>query len=311
MRANTVYKRAYNQCLDILAGRPLGAWPVSEARLAGLLAVSRTTVRAILASLDEREILRGAGGARALHRLPDPRDYFPDRQTETVAQAVARRFMQWVLEGDCRPGQTISALDLARRFGTSTTAVREYLTHFARFGLIERRQNSGWIFVGVTRDFATEIYEVREMFELRSARAFIALPGDDPAWADLDAIEREHHRLLRDPDGRDTDFARLDERLHRLVYDAARNRFMREFYDLIAFVFHYHYQWNKADERERNRVALEEHLVYIAALRSRDARAVDAACRAHLRTVRATLLRSIGPEPARAGVLSRPASGPA
>ena len=44
---------------------------------------------------------------------------------------------------------------------------------FSRFGLIEKRPNSHWVLKGFTRDFALELTEVREMFELRSA----ARPG--------------------------------------------------------------------------------------------------------------------------------------
>jgi DNA-binding GntR family transcriptional regulator len=58
-------------------------------------------------------------------------------------------------------------------------------------------------------------------------------------------------------------------------------------------IFHYHYQWNKAQERERNEVAVGEHLAYIAALKSRDLGKVDAACRKHLKSARHTLLTSI------------------
>ncbi|WP_298951160.1 GntR family transcriptional regulator [uncultured Methylobacterium sp.] len=297
MKANTVYKRAHNQCLALLAGRPLGEWPCSEAELAETLDVSRTTVRAVLAGLTETGITRAEGPRRALHRHPVPADYFPDLQTETVAQVVERKFMQWVLQGDCRPGEVVHASELARLFGTSTTAVREFLTRFSQYGLLKRRENSGWIFAGVTPDFAAEIYEIREMFELRSARRFVELDPASPAWAALDAIEAEHHRLLAEIDARYTDFSHLDERLHRLIHEASRNRFIRDFYDVIAMIFHYHYQWDKADEKERNRVALTEHLDYIAALRSRDLRLVDAKCRAHLRTARATLLRSLASGP--------------
>ena len=62
---------------------------------------------------------------------------------------------------------------------------------------------------------------------------------------------------------------------------------------MISIIFHYHYQWDKTDEKERNIVAIGEHLDYIAALRSRDLRLINAKCRAHLRSARATMLRSI------------------
>jgi DNA-binding GntR family transcriptional regulator len=58
-------------------------------------------------------------------------------------------------------------------------------------------------------------------------------------------------------------------------------------------IFHYHYQWNKADERERNAVAITEHLDYMKALQTRDPKRIEAACRKHLASARETLLRSI------------------
>jgi DNA-binding GntR family transcriptional regulator len=57
-------------------------------------------------------------------------------------------------------------------------------------------------------------------------------------------------------------------------------------------IFHYHYQWTKHDERQRNEVAIREHLAYIEALFSRDTSMVELACRAHLAAAKQTLIRS-------------------
>ena len=300
MKGNTVYKRAFNRCLAKIADARLGTPLPSEAELGTELDVSRTTVRAVLASLGQAGLVAVVGGRRCIARHPTVEEYFPEAETEPVGAAVERQFMEWILQGDFRPGQFINCAELARTFNTSTTAIREYLTHFNHFGLLERRPNSAWVFKGITTDFAAEIYEIRELFELRSANRFAELPADAPAWGMLDAIERDHHQLLADIEVRYRDFSRLDERLHRLIHDASRNRFMLDFYDVISMIFHYHYQWNKADEKERNIVAIHEHLAYIAALRSRDPAAIDAKCRAHLTTARKTLLRSINVGPFRA-----------
>ncbi|MFC3124431.1 GntR family transcriptional regulator [Pseudoroseomonas globiformis] len=297
MRGNTVYKRTYNQCLRLLAARPLGEWSGSEAELSETLDVSRTTVRAVLAGLAKAGLVTPQRGGRILRRHPDATDFFPEPQTESVAHRVERKFMQMVLHGDYQPGQMVNTSDLARQFGTSASAVREYLTQFSRFGLLERRENSGWIFKGITSDFAKEIYEIRELFELRSARRFMDLPDTTRAWKELETIEREHWALLEQIDEQYSDFSALDEKLHRLIHEASGNRFIQNFYDVISLIFHYHYQWDKSDEKERNVVAIHEHLDYIAALRSRDLRAVDAKCRVHLRTARLTLLRAIGIRP--------------
>ena len=58
-------------------------------------------------------------------------------------------------------------------------------------------------------------------------------------------------------------------------------------------IFHYHYQWDKRDERERNVAAIREHLDYIEALESRNAAAIAKRCNAHMTTALSTLLASI------------------
>ncbi len=293
MKGNAVYKAAYNRCLDWLSAHAVGERMPSNSELATLLAVSRTTVRSVLASMAEAGILSFDGANHALVRSPDEADYFPETQTMSAGAAVERRFMEWILQGDFKAGQSLNSAELARKFGTSTTTIREYLTHFQHFGLIERRPNSAWVFRGITPDFTEEIYEVREMFELRAARHLIRMPDDARCWKDLDAIEAEHHALLADVDRRYKQFPALDERLHRLVHDASRNRYIIEFYSVVSAIFHYTYQWNREDEKQRNTKAMTEHLDYIAALRRRDPEAIEATFRAHLGTARQTMMRSI------------------
>ncbi len=228
-----------------------------------------------------------------LVRHPVPTDHYPDLETEQLGVIVEKRFMKWILDGDCKPGQQINGLELARQFGVSTSAIRDYLNRFSRFGLLERRPSGGWAFKGFTNQFAEELFEVREMFELRSAQQFVDLKPDDAAWGALARIKQEHLVLQEQVDSRFADFSELDERFHRLINDASRNRFIVSFYDLISMIFHYHYQWNKWDEKQRNIAAIREHLVYIEALESRDRATAMEGCRAHMATARATLMASI------------------
>ena len=294
MKSNTVYKRALNRCLTVVAACEVGADLGSETRLARTLGVSRTTVRAVLSALHDAGVVTVSGARKVVCRHPAAADFFPDVETESARGIAEKKFMTWILHGDCHPGQQVNGLDLARQFGVSTSTIREYLNHFSRFGLIERRPNSSWVFRGFTEEFALELCEVREMLELRSAQKF-AEPGiADATWEKLETIERQHVELLAKIDRRFKDFSELDERFHRLINDISRNRFFADFYDIISMIFHYHYQWSKADEKERNIIAIEEHLAYIAALKSRDRAAIVAASQAHMRTARATLLRSIG-----------------
>jgi DNA-binding GntR family transcriptional regulator len=206
--------------------------------------------------------------------------------------------MQRILSDDAAPGMQINELELAREIGTGTTSVREFLIRFSRFGLIEKRPNSHWILKGFTREFALELADVREMFELHSAADFGRLPKDHAAWQHLAVIKQDHLDVLADMDRRYKEFSALDERFHLLIHRASKNRFIADFYDAIAIVFHYHYQWNKAAARQRNERAIHEHLDYIAALESGDQAQIDFSARLHLRSARQTLLQSLPQNPA-------------
>jgi DNA-binding GntR family transcriptional regulator len=295
LKTETVYKRAFNELLEFLSEMPTGSLLPSENDLASRLAVSRTTVRKVLREFEQRQLIVADGVSRRLLRRPRVDEPFPDAETVSTAAQVETRFMEWMLRGDLEPGAAINGLELARQFGVSTTGIREFLNRFARFGLIERRPNTRWVFKGFTTDFALELFDIRELFELRSALAFLQLPRDSPLWSRLAALRAEHEQLLVEIDTRFHDFSDLDNRFHRLVHDASHNRFIEDFYDVIAFIFHYHYQWNKVLEKPRNRVAILEHLDYIDALFSRDAKRVETACRRHLTSARETLLASLAP----------------
>ncbi|MBX3580344.1 MAG: GntR family transcriptional regulator [Rhizobiaceae bacterium] len=292
MKTDTVFKRAFNDALDLVSRIPCGAPLPSENTLGARLGVSRTTVRKVISALETQGIVSGSGRERMVTAARETMRPFPHSETIPMAAQVEERFMEWLLRDNARPGTAINELELARKFGVATTGIREFLNRFQRFGLIEKRPNSGWVFKGFTTSFALELFEIREMFELRSARALAALPDDSPHWAQLEAIQREHLQLLDDIETRFHDFSDLDSRFHRLVSSAAPNRFIDSFYDIITVIFHFHYQWNKQDERQRNEVAIREHLTYIDALFSRNISIVELACRAHLGSARETLLRS-------------------
>ena len=248
---------------------------------------------------EHRGVVTGGGIHRIVASVKAARatPRFPEAETVPLSAQVERRFMEWMLRDNAQPGTAINELELARHFGVATTGIREFLNRFQRFGLIEKFPNSGWVFKGFTPEFSLELFEIREMFELRSAMAFAALPRESPMWAELDRLETEHVQLAGDIAARFNEFSELDERFHRLIHRASLNRFIVDFYDVIAMIFHYHYQWNKAGERQRNEVAVQEHLAYIAALRSRDPARVDAACRRHLKSARHTLLTSMPETP--------------
>jgi DNA-binding GntR family transcriptional regulator len=292
MKTDAVFKRAFNDAIDLISKLDDGEPLPSENTLSARLGVSRTTLRKILSTLGARGVVTGSGRQRFVGSTKHATQRFPDAETVPMSEQVEKRFMEWMLRDDTRPGTSINELDLARQFGVATTGIREFLNRFQRFGLIEKRPNAGWVFKGFTSSFALELFEIREMFELRSAVAFAALTETSPHWQQLESLRHEHLSLLTEIEQRYHDFSDLDSRFHRLINSAAPNRFIEDFYDIITLIFHYHYQWNKHDERQRNEVAIREHLTYMEALLSRNTSIIELACRAHLASAKETLMRS-------------------
>ncbi|QKK24886.1 GntR family transcriptional regulator [Rhizobium hidalgonense] len=293
MRTDTTFKRAFNDMIDIIRTLDPGTELPSENALRAQLGVSRTTVRKVLAGMSARGIIVSEAHRRIVREQPLQTERYPQQETLAISEQVETSFMEWMLRGDICPGTEINEAELARQFSAGTTIVREFLNRFQKYGLIEKRPNAGWVFKGFTANFALELFEIREMFEMRSARLFAALPDNSPVWKQIQSMQAAHLELLADIDARFQDFSELDSRFHRLITAVAPNRFIESFQDVITMVFHYHYQWNKRDERARNEVAIKEHLALIDALKSRNIASIDRACRLHLTSARETLLNSI------------------
>src|SRR5690349_3828635 len=185
MKTDTVFKRAFNDALDMISVLDVGEPLPSENTLGQRLRVSRTTVRKVLAELTSRGVVGGDSDGHSVRSAGQLSDRFPEAETVSMSEQVERRFMEWMLRDDARPGTIINELELARQFGVATTGIREFLNRFQRFGLIERRPSAGWAFKGFTPSFALDLFEIREMFELRSARLFAALPSSSPLWRQM------------------------------------------------------------------------------------------------------------------------------
>lgn len=222
MKTDTVFKRAFNDALDLVSKLKDRELLPSENLLSARLGVSRTTVRKVLARLSERGLVSGSGAQRTVRLTRAKIHRFPEAETVPTADQVERQFMEWMLRDNACPGTMINELDLARRFGVATTSIREFLNRFQRFGLIEKRPNAGWVFKGFTSAFALELFEIREIFEMQSAKAFAALPKTSPLWEELDLLRREHLALLEAIDHRYPDFSDLDSRFHRRQFGFAK-----------------------------------------------------------------------------------------
>lgn len=292
-RTDARFREAFNSLLDLCGGLAPGDSLPSEAALAERMNVSRTIVRGALRDLDERGLLQWDGRSKTLVRHPEPADRIELRGDGVSLNELETRFLDWILRFDVPADTPLNITQLARQFGVTPYTLQEFLSGWSRFGLVQRRPRGGWLLLGFTADYAVELSDFRAILEVDAVRHLVALPPDDSVWSTLEGLRADHHALLHRIETGYHDFSKLDERFHTVVTGVVRNRFVVEFQKVVSLIFHYHYQWDKTDERQRNEAAIREHLLWIEAMQRRDEEAAVAAARAHLATSKQTLLSSL------------------
>src|SRR3954451_10284240 len=108
-------------------------------------------------------------------------------ETRTVAQAVTERLRDAILSGEIPAGTRLRHVDMTRRFGVSTTPVREAFVTLQAEGLLLGDAYRGVVVFRPTRADLRENYEIRTALgALAAARAAeSATPAD---VADLRAL---------------------------------------------------------------------------------------------------------------------------
>lgn len=310
-RTDERFREAYNTLLDYCGTLEPGESLPAELLLSSRLEVSRTIVRSALERMHSETIIHWSGRDKTLLRHPLPRDRLETQGGAISEEELERQFLDWILRADIPPQTALNVTDLSRRFQIPAYAFQEFLASLSRFGLVRRRPRGGWEMVGFTRDFAVELSDFRMILELNAVSHLVALPADHAVWRELAVLRDEHQRLENRIDHHFHDFSQLDERFHNTIGAVVQNRFTAEFSKVISLIFHYHFQWDKTDERDRNHAAIAEHLAIIAALEARDEEAALAAARSHLRTSKQTLLASLRLHAAEDGAGALPNAPPA
>lgn len=138
-----------------------------------------------------------------------------------------------IASGEARPGEVISANELARQLGVSRTPVRDALNQLAVEGLVDLRLKAGAVVRTMTLEQYEESAGLRTALEPYAAESAAARITYDET-ARLKKIVKEMGRLSRImidqnyPSQVCRDLRRLDDDFHRLVHEACGNRKVRK-----------------------------------------------------------------------------------
>jgi DNA-binding GntR family transcriptional regulator len=196
--------------------------------------------------------------------------------TRTIAGQVAERLRAEIVAGERAPGIKLRQVEIARRYGVSTTPVREALATLEREGLVRLHPQRGAVV------FLPSVEDLREHYEIRAALEALA------AAKAADVFEREWAAPLEamldemrigPPAARYID---LNQRFHTTLYEhCGRGRLVEMIAGLRDASSAYLHIYRAAADFPAARLD-QEHREILAACVARDPARAAAATRAHL-----------------------------
>lgn len=176
-RTQTLRQHAINQFIDAIGLETLASPLPSQAVMAEMFNISRTTVMHALHYLLERGVLAREGTRYVIARAPCGADGF-EVISETLEEQTAlfeKQFRLLVAQRQIVPGDAFSELQLARQCRVRPVVVREFLLRFSRYDLLESLRRGYWRVKPFGRLDAEQLFELRELLETYALNVFMNL----------------------------------------------------------------------------------------------------------------------------------------
>lgn len=213
----------------------------------------------------------------AMHAVSGPAEREPDPlpAARTTAEAIAKAIRGEIVAGRFSSGEKLRQVELAQRFGVSTTPVREAFGILQHQGLVRVHAQRGATVLVPSVQELEEHYEIRVALECLAAEhaALRFRPSDTPRLRAMLTEMRE----CRDPDR----YVELNHNFHMAVYAlSGRNRLI-EMIEQLRMASQAYLQIN-SEQVVPTGDAEHEHDDILAACEANDAERARSATRQHL-----------------------------
>lgn len=196
----------------------------------------------------------------------------------TRVEVIAKELEEDIFLGRLKPQSKLDETELARRFKTSRTPVREALYHLASAGLVEIRPRQAAVVASLTLRRLLELIEIMAHLEDLAARLAAVHMTD----AELAQLEKVHKTCAASAAKGDAGgYYASSKQFHELIYAGAHNQALAEMaHNLRNRIFPYlRNQLNIGDRLARS---IDEHERVFKAMKARDADAAAKLMRAHV-----------------------------
>jgi len=220
--------------------------------------------------------------------IPDEKK---DNGVKNLVAVAYSKIKDMMLNYEIVPGQRLVFVDLAEKIGVSRTPVNIALSILSKEGFLDFLPNHGYRVHEITMQEAENLYEVREMIELRAIERAVRLSTPE-RLKNLQERKRLYEKSVIEQvtRGRFT----LDQEFHAGYIDMAGNPYLSEFFrEIYQRIFLRHRI--EGLPATRAQAVVVEHEELFLAISQGDARKAKALARKHIKVGKEYILSSIFP----------------
>jgi len=195
----------------------------------------------------------------------------------TRATSLYDQLRQDLLGGELEPGSKLALEALAERYEASATPLREALNRLVSDGLVERREQRGFVVAAISEQDLAEITKTRCWLEELALRESIA--AHTTAWEE--ALVLAHHRLAKTPRSLsenafqdNPEWEPLHRAFHRALISGCGSRWLLNFCEQLADQHHRYRSLSAPRAFAKRKVSNEHQQLVDAALAGRVEEAV-------------------------------------
>ena len=200
-----------------------------------------------------------------------------DTSDQSQGGLAFARLMTAIESGTYRPGDRLREVEVADRLSLSRTPVREALRRLEAENIIEHRPRIGAVIRTLGPTEVVELYEMRLVLERTAAE----MAAKHAVEAEVDALAALNQEIEQTE--APAKAAAINQRFHRAIYMAARNRFLLESARAVNNALLLLGPTTLADPG-RIETVTGQHRLIIDAIGAGDIDAAGAAAEAHLQT---------------------------
>ncbi|WJS05609.1 GntR family transcriptional regulator [Roseibium aggregatum] len=192
-------------------------------------------------------------------------------------QSLYDAVLDEISTGKLAAGQRLKVSELAKRYGVSTSPVREVLRLLQGEGFVEIHPNKGAIVKHANASTIQNIFEVLQLLEPYFVTWFA-----DYAQADMiDEMEEIQRKIEELPTGNLTEFRKLDYQFHWSICRRHYNHVAADLWKKLRTALNVHGAKLKISP-VRHQAIMDEHRELLAAFRANDAARAEAVINKHV-----------------------------